>query len=864
MSTTGRLRELIRAVRGCKTAAEERGLIQKECASIRQAFKEGREYSRSANMLKLLYITMLGYSTEFGQMEVVKLIAQAEYGAKRIGYLTLAVVLDETHEVLTLAENHIKRDLVNSNSFVQAIALDVVANVAGEDMARDVLHEVETLLDSSNLYLKKKASLAAVRIVKKAPDHAEIFLEKLQLMFNERNHGALLCSLTLANECLVTEQGQEMLPKFRVLVTAAVRVLKQLVLSSKVTDVDIGGVSDPFLQIKLLQFLRITGTGSPAASEAMNDVLAQVATNTDASRNVGSAVHYECVKTIHAIVSDDGLRVLGINTIGRFLTSVKDNNVRFVALAMLLRLLESDVAAVQRHQATIIDCLKDADLSIRRRALDLTVALIDSGSVRILVPDLIQYLQASSTDVQSEVAEKIASVIDTKSPTPEWRTELSLRLLRIARHHVPTSFAVSFIAFVTQQNADIHATAVRGLWDEVSVSLDGTLQSCQALLLAGVWLIGEFPQHLIAGNNSKSSDVASTLSSITMNAVFNTVKQYGLTALMKLATKHPDTKPLALSVFDVYASNLDCELQQRSCEYTTMLESFAEAATFSFSTMPEIVGCDEEVADAPPVGSIPSAGTTHPPASSSAPVPPQPQQVSRSTIDDLFGGPAPAAQPMPQAPAAASPTFSTDDLFGPSPTTPAPLPAPVSTPLPPVAPQPPAERKLDVGDLFGGGGSAQAAPITNTARPAPAPDVLSFAPAAAPVRSNAPLAAAPAPAAPAASSSFNVFDCEDCSVVMSAVFRSPNGIDVDAVLRVASSASRLRNVAFHVAVPRTSTVEVQPLAVNEAGAGGSILQKLSVKSTDAAKVRNLMLRVKLVYSKDGAAKEHLFQVSKDI
>eukprot|EP00331_Platyophrya_macrostoma_P031303 CAMPEP_0176447240 /NCGR_PEP_ID=MMETSP0127-20121128/24894_1 /TAXON_ID=938130 /ORGANISM="Platyophrya macrostoma, Strain WH" /LENGTH=186 /DNA_ID=CAMNT_0017833609 /DNA_START=228 /DNA_END=785 /DNA_ORIENTATION=+ len=186
---------------------------------------------------------MLGYPTEFGQMEVVKLIAQADYGGKRIGYLTLAVVLDETHEVLTLAENHIKKDLSNTNSFVQAIALDVVANVSGEDMARDVLHEVEQLLDSPNMYLRRKACLAALRIVKKAPDHAEIFLEKMQNIFQE----------------MQTEQGEAFLPKFRLLITSAVRVLKQLVLATKITDQDIGGVSDPFLQIKLLQFLRLTG-----------------------------------------------------------------------------------------------------------------------------------------------------------------------------------------------------------------------------------------------------------------------------------------------------------------------------------------------------------------------------------------------------------------------------------------------------------------------------------------------------------------------------------------------------------------------------------------------------------------------------
>ena len=86
-----RLKELIRGVRSCKTATEERSLINKECAAIRQAFCDEKETYRPRNMLKLLYIGMLGYSTEFGQMEVVKLIAQPDYGGKRIGYLTLAM-----------------------------------------------------------------------------------------------------------------------------------------------------------------------------------------------------------------------------------------------------------------------------------------------------------------------------------------------------------------------------------------------------------------------------------------------------------------------------------------------------------------------------------------------------------------------------------------------------------------------------------------------------------------------------------------------------------------------------------------------------------------------------------------------------
>jgi hypothetical protein len=65
---SSKLRDLIRNVRSCKTAAEERDVITKECAEIRSAFKSKDEELRHRNVAKLLYIHMMGYPAHFGQV----------------------------------------------------------------------------------------------------------------------------------------------------------------------------------------------------------------------------------------------------------------------------------------------------------------------------------------------------------------------------------------------------------------------------------------------------------------------------------------------------------------------------------------------------------------------------------------------------------------------------------------------------------------------------------------------------------------------------------------------------------------------------------------------------------------------------
>jgi AP-1 complex subunit gamma-1 len=108
--------------------------------------------------------------------------------------------------------------------------------------------------------------------------------------------------------------------------------LKSIVQYGYSPEYDVGGITDPFLQVKILRLLRVLGQGDQESSDLMNDLLAQIATNTDALKNVGNAILYECVNTIMTIDSDKDLRVLAINILGRFLAN-RDNNIRYVLSA---------------------------------------------------------------------------------------------------------------------------------------------------------------------------------------------------------------------------------------------------------------------------------------------------------------------------------------------------------------------------------------------------------------------------------------------------------------------------------------------------------------------------------------------------
>ena len=585
-----KLRELIRAVRACKTAQEERAVIAKECALIRTAFKENNIPFRHRNVAKLLFIHMLGYPSHFGQMECLKLIASPNFPEKRIGYLALMLLLDEKTEVLQLVTNSLKNDLQHSNQFIAGLSLTSVGNLATADMGRMLAPDIDRHLKSGNPYLRKKACLTMVRVFKRVPELIEDFVDKVIGLLKDRSHGVLITGVQLMTE--IVELQPEHAPEFVRLVPSLVRLLRNLLNLGYSPEHDVAGITDPFLQVKLLKLLTLLGAESDDASDAMNDILAQVATNTETNRNAGNAILYECVKAIMTIKAESGLRVLAVNILGRFLLN-RDNNIRYVALNTLATVVSEDVAAVQRHRTTIIDCLKDPDVSIRQRALELIYQLVNPSNVEEMVREMLNYLVVAPGEHRQALCSKIMVVVEKFAPSRRWQVDTLITMLSIAGNHCDESIS-SYIAMYLAVEPALHAYVTHKLF---AMLKDEMAQL--ALVHVALWCFGEFGELLLRdcvpppvppsanadGTPAPEPAEVKPFPAATVPAVLKvveaamkshlatpTTKSFVLTTLAKLTSRFGDEhKPPIEELISSFQTSMNLELQQRSTEYLALL-----------------------------------------------------------------------------------------------------------------------------------------------------------------------------------------------------------------------------------------------------------------------------------------------------
>ncbi|XP_033025950.1 AP-1 complex subunit gamma-like 2 [Lacerta agilis] len=649
---------LIRTIRSARTQAEERELVQRESAKIRGAFRGDEPDTRASNLAKLLYIHILGYPAHFGQMESLKLMASHRFHEKRIGYLGAALLLDENQDTHLLLTNSIKNDLLHPTAWVQGLALSTLGSLGSAAMFRDLAGEVEQLARVGQPSVRRKAVVCAVHVVRKVPDLIDVFTRLGEQLLTEQNTGILHGAVMLISE--MCERSPQALDRFCEFVPQLVGLLRNLVVAGYSPEHSISGISNPFLQVQILRLLRILGKDNGDASDAMNDSLAQVATNTETTRNVGNAILYETVLTIMGVRSTSGLRVLAINILGRFLLN-KDRNIRYVALTSLQKLLQEENSAVQRHRATVLECLADPDPTVKRRALQLSLALVNGSNVRTTTKELLVFLDTCAPELKSDCASGIFLAAEKFAPSKRWHIDTILQVLTMAGSYVRDDAVPSLIHLIGGAK-ELHGYAVQQLYKALTQDI-----SQQPLVQVATWCIGEYGNLLLDGSCEEveptqvdPEEMVSMLERVLQSHVsLPGTRAYALTALMKLGTRLQGSDINRIrSLVSIYCSCHDVELQQRAVEYNALFRKYDHLRASVLEKMPlvEKTSYNEEGSEKEQNG---REGAVAPRILEVAPAPSNVQQQDSGQVCDLLdllGGPAdpPPAQPSTVAPAVES------------------------------------------------------------------------------------------------------------------------------------------------------------------------------------------------------------------
>jgi AP-1 complex subunit gamma-1 len=673
-------------------------------------------------------------------------------------------------------------------------------------MSRDLFSEIENLISTANPYIRRKAALCAMRICRKVPDLQEHFIEKATQLLSDRNHGVLLCGLTLVTslcEADEAEGGEEgIVDKFKQFVPVLVRTLKGLASSGYAPEHDVTGITDPFLQVKILRLLRVLARGDAQVTEQINDILAQVATNTDSSKNVGNSILYEAVRTILDIEADSGLRVLGVNILGKFLTN-KDNNIRYVALNTLVKVVAIDTNAVQRHRNTILECLRDPDISIRRRALDLSFTLINESNVRVLIRELLAFLEVADNEFKPTMTSQIGIAADRYAPNKRWHFDTMLRVVTLAGNYVKEPIMSSFVRLIAT-TPELQTYAVQKLY--ANLKKDITQES---LTQAGAWCIGEYGEALLRGGQYEEEELVQEVKEHEIVDLFSTIlnssyatqvtTEYLITALVKLTTRLSDAAQIerVRRILQNHQTSLDVEVQQRAVEFGNLFaHDQIRRGVLEKMPPPQIKEESRVLGEA-------AKKTTKAANRKSKAIKPKEEDL----LFDLMGD---SSAPAPAPVNGSGNTDLLADILGGT-----------SSPPPTTASPPPAQSNVaSIMDLFSQGPVSTPSPAQSAAAHAP-PSADLFSTTTSPPPQAAPAAAA----APAG---HPCYDNNGLNVIIQTQRNAEGTIQAIARFRNTGAGGALSDVGLQAAVPKTQKLQLLSISSSEIGVGAEATQMMRV------------------------------------
>lgn len=565
------LTDLVRGIRNNKE--NEAKYIAQCIEEIKQELRQDNVAVKANAVAKLTYLQMLGYDISWAGFNIIEVMSSTKFTHKRIGYLAASQSFHADTELLMLTTNMIRKDLNSQNQYDAGLALSGLSCFISPDLARDLVHDIMTLLTSTKPYLRKKAVLMMYKVFLRFPEALRPAFPRLKEKLEDPDSGVqsaavnVVCELARKNP----KNYLSLAPVFFKLMTTS---------------------TNNWMLIKIIKLFGALTPLEPRLGRKLIEPLTNLIHSTSAM-----SLLYECINTVIAVLisissgmpsHSDSIQ-LCVQKL-RILIEDSDQNLKYLGLLAMSKILRNHPKSVQSHKDLIMQCLDDKDETIRLRALDLLYGMVSKKNLMEIVKKLMVHMdKAEGTMYRDELLSKIIQICSQNNyhfiTYFEWYISVLVELTRMeGTKHGPLVATQLLDVAIRVQAIRKYAVQQCALLLENSYLLTGQPRATMSeVLYAAAWICGEFSSELedpLATLQSLLRSQASSLPGHIQAVYVHNILKLAATTFAK-AEKEEDTETME-KIYELkdkiaaFVCSGDLEVQERSSSALVLLECLKE------------------------------------------------------------------------------------------------------------------------------------------------------------------------------------------------------------------------------------------------------------------------------------------------
>ncbi|KAL1646685.1 AP-3 complex subunit delta [Didymella pomorum] len=372
------LYDLIRGLRNHKGSEKE--YIADSIKECRQEIRSNDMDLKSTALMKLTYLEMFGHDMSWASFNVLEVMSSPKFRHKRTGYLAAVQSFRRDTEVLVLAENQLKKDIMLPTPPFISLPLGAIPHVINPSMANSVLSDLIPRLTHSSPQIRKKTVVTLYRLALVYPETLRPAWPKIKERLLDEHEDP---SVTAAIVNVVCELGwrrpQDFLP-----------------LAPRLFDLLVEGGNN-WMAIKLIKLFATLTPLEPRLIKKLLPPLTKIIRETSAM-----SLLYECIsgiiqggilEAVEGTTEGEEVAKLCVGKLRGMMVIEGDSNLKYVALLAFEKIVGSHPYLVGQQQDVILECIDDPDISIRMRALDLVVGMVNPDNLTAIVGRLMRQLR---------------------------------------------------------------------------------------------------------------------------------------------------------------------------------------------------------------------------------------------------------------------------------------------------------------------------------------------------------------------------------------------------------------------------------------------------------------------------------------